>query len=172
MTAVLRVQGGGWQRDPWWQLPLESRPQGSLPDKEVRRDVRRVSREHFSPPTYSLVSFVGSLPIPGSNIGSQLGFWKVLERHGTLDKGAGRRRGSNSLFSFPLLCLGVSFFFHLFFFFSFFWCFLSQWNRTGEHVLVCVYRSWGVTGNSVGKSCGKVDQGQILGRLSRADVSE
>ena len=50
---------------------------------------------------------------------------RVCEPYGTLAE-EGRKKGKwQSLFSFPLLCLGFSCFP---FFFSFFWRFLSQWN--------------------------------------------
>lgn len=60
------------------RLLLESRPQGPQSGEErVRREgMGRVSWEHFCQPSVWL-SFMGSLPIPGSKLGSPLCFWSL-----------------------------------------------------------------------------------------------
>ena len=54
LTAVPRVQGGGWQRGSWCRLRLESRPQG-LPCQVRREGCEESKPEHFSLLTSSLV---------------------------------------------------------------------------------------------------------------------
>lgn len=46
--------GWGWQRGSWWQLPLESRPQGPLSGKEVMRGGCEESAPGALLPTASL----------------------------------------------------------------------------------------------------------------------
>ena len=54
LTAVPRVQGGGWQRGSWWRLCLKSRPQG-LPCPVRRAGCEESELEHLSLLTSSLV---------------------------------------------------------------------------------------------------------------------
>lgn len=54
LTAVPRVQGGGWQRGPWWRLRLKSRPQG-LPCPVSWAGCEEGEPEHVSLLTSSLV---------------------------------------------------------------------------------------------------------------------
>lgn len=84
--------------------------------------MRRVSRSTSpcSPPVW--LEFLGlpaHLRLQPWEPAEYLG--RVCEPYGTLAE-EGRKKGKwQSLFSFPLLCLGFSCF-------PFFWCFLSQWN--------------------------------------------
>lgn len=116
--------------------------------------MRRVPREHSSPlPASSLVSFVGSLPVPGSNLGSQLGIWKVFEQY--IAQTRGQEEGGGGIvvyFLSPFFVLG--FLFPFIFFFSFG---VSSVEQHGTHVFVCMFIGvGGELGIQQGKGCRKI----------------
>lgn len=76
---------------------------------------------------------MGSLPISGFSLGSQLSIWEeFVSRMVLWPRGVGKRRGNGKVyFPSPFFVLGLFSFLPFFFF----WRFLSQWNSM-------VIRSW------------------------------